>query len=358
MATKLDETILATEKYLDIAMYGVARQNWFFDSLDELKRSVRVRAVIDQRKGDLDSRSASDFSYKDTPKFYSILPDKNVVPDQLNGVPRAGSIMHNKFIVFDRKTVWLGSTNISYTGVGAEYNANTSLFIHSKDIALLYANEFYQMNQKKRFSTKKLPRSSRKSLRYKDGTKVSVYFSPQDNALEAAVLPFIRNAEHSLQIGMFYLTDARVAHALVNAKKRGVKIEIIYDALAAAHPSSVHQYLRSEGIHIRVENWGGKMHMKTAVADGMHTLMGSMNWSLSGSESNDENTIVIKNNPVLAGQLSTYFYKLWDTLTQYQLSGSSLADPHAESFSSINSCYDGLDNNHDGKIDAEDPGCN
>ena len=110
-----------------------------------------------------------------------------MVPDQLDGTPRAGSIMHNKFMVFDRRSVWLGSTNLSYTGVGSEYNANTSILIDSKDIALLYANEFYQMYSKKRFSTKKLPRSSRKALQFKDGTKVSVYFSPQDNALEAAV---------------------------------------------------------------------------------------------------------------------------------------------------------------------------
>ena len=175
--------------------------------------------------------------------------------------------------------------------------------------------------------------------------------------LKRLFLPFIRNADHSLKIGMFYLTDARVAHALVDARKRGVKIEIIYDALAAAHPSSVHQYLRSEGIPLRVENWGGKMHMKTAVADGMHTLMGSMNWSLSGSESNDENTIVIKNNAVLAGQLTSYFDKLWNSLTSYQLGLRGIDDPHAESPESINSCYDGLDNNHNGLVDAEEPSC-
>ena len=32
-------------------------------------------------------------------------------------------------------------------------------------------------------------------------------------------------------------------------------------------------------------------------------------------------------------------------------------DPRAESFQSIGSCYDGIDNNFDDKIDSEDIGC-
>ena len=74
MATRLEEKIYSTSKYLDIAMYGVARQNWYLDALSELSPSVRVRAVIDQKKGKLGSTNPSDFNYRDTPELYSILP--------------------------------------------------------------------------------------------------------------------------------------------------------------------------------------------------------------------------------------------------------------------------------------------
>jgi len=117
--------------------------------------------------------------------------------------------------------------------------------------------------------------------------------------------------------------------------------------------------LRKAGIHVRVENWGGKMHMKAAVSDHRNVIIGSMNWSKAGNHTNDENTMSVSNNPSLAGEMADYFETLWRSLDGYYSStkGVNIRDPRAESLESINSCFDGLDNDYDGTVDGEDSGC-
>jgi phosphatidylserine/phosphatidylglycerophosphate/cardiolipin synthase-like enzyme len=358
MALALDSALQNAERYIDFSLYGVDKQDWFFDTLDEsLHYGVRVRGVVDQLAGERGEWNPQDFAYRDTVYLYDLLGDTNLVPDVgPDGSPRTGSIMHNKFVVIDRKLLWLGSTNLSHTGIGDEYNANTSIIIRSPEIARLYANEFYQMFSKERFSLYKKPRSSRPILEFADGTRVATFFSPQDSALEQAIIPFIASATKKLDVGIFFLTDERIAHALKQAVKRGVEVRMIFDGLAAGHQSSLHTELQQSGVKVRVENWGGKMHMKTAIADGKHVLMGSMNWSLSGDRVNDENTIVVSNNRSLGGKVGRYFQKLWTTLDDYY-SNPNRSRPRAEGWSSINSCNDGLDNDHDGQVDGQDSSC-
>lgn len=358
MATALESAILSCERYLDASIYGVSNQQWFIDSLEECKDSgARVRGTVDQLRGERGDWDPQNFTYKDTVELANILDNDSLVPDVgPTGRPRSGSILHNKFIVIDRKMLWTGSTNLSHTGMGSEYNANISILIKSPHVARLFANEFYQMHSKERFSVYKRPRSQRKSFEFKDGTNFEVFFSPQDDPIDRAIVPFIQNAKSTLDIGMFFLTDMRVANALISAADRGVKVRLIYDALAASHRSSLHSYLENGGISVRVENWGGKMHMKSAVADGRNVVLGSMNWSLSGDRINDENTIVVRSNRSLGMKLQRYFDRLWQTLDEryFQLKPGT---PRAEGYESKNSCFDGIDNDHDGLIDQRDPAC-
>ena len=355
MANGLERMMASSTRYLDAAVYGINAQDWFFQQLANLKNSdVRVRTVVDQMSGFLGEWEPHNFAYRDTVKLVDTIGEAAIQVDVgRDGNPRAGSIMHNKFVVADNTSVWMGSTNISSTGLGAEYNANTSLEIKSPKLARIYSGEFRKMFSLNQFSLYKNPRSNRTPLTYGDGTEVSVFFSPQDNTLEAAVLPFIDSTQHRLAIGMFYLTDHRIVAALVRAQNRGVDVRLIYDGLAASHPSSKIRELRAAGVNVRIENWGGKMHMKTAIADSKNVLIGSMNWSMSGSRTNDENTLIIKNNRKLARSVTIYFNKLWKTLDN----AANMPDPRAESLSSINSCFDGIDNNHNGLVDAEEPSC-
>lgn len=341
------------QKSLNIAVYGIQKESWFFEEVKGLLRKrVGIRAVVDQDSGEVGEWKPENFTYSDTIQLQKVLAENSVVPDQSqDGQVRTGTIMHNKFMVADHRWIWTGSSNISHTCLGAEYNANASIVVDSKELATLYRSEFDQMFSDLKFSIYKEPLVRENHLSYGDGTVVSVYFSPKDRPIDEGIIPLIHESKRSIDIAMFYLTHPGVTEALAEAVDRGVKVRLIADAVASAHPSSKVKELRLKGVDVRVENWGGKMHMKAAVVDKLHTVIGSMNWTEAGDGRNDENTLIIRNNKMVAADLSRYFGTLWSTLKK----GSQ--DVRAESHASINSCADGIDNDHDGLIDSQDSGC-
>ena len=144
----------------------------------------------------------------------------------------------------------------------------------------------------------------------------------------------------------------KIINALIEAKKRGVDVKIIYDAVAANSMKEKVRWLRISGVSLKVENWGGKDHEKNMVIDGKYFITGSANFSNSGMKKNDENVLIFKSSAI-AGFYQKHFLDLYNSIDNKYLKFT----PRAESFESGNSCYDGIDNNFDGKIDSEDIGC-
>lgn len=77
-----------------------------------------------------------------------------------------------------------------------------------------------------------------------------------------------------------------------------------------------------------------------------------MNFSNSGENKNDENCIIIE-NPELAKFYKGWFEFIWKKIPDKFLNFTA----RPESRESIGSCYDGIDNDYDGKIDFADEGC-
>ncbi|MBQ3642048.1 hypothetical protein II906_09020, partial [bacterium] len=92
--------------------------------------------------------------------------------------------------------------------------------------------------------------------------------------------------------------------------------------------------------------------MKSIIIDDEISIIGSMNFSNSGEKRNDENVLIIRNKNISI-YLRNIFEYLWAKIPDKYLK----YDVRAESVDSIGSCFDGIDNNFDGKIDSEDEGC-
>ena len=149
-----------------------------------------------------------------------------------------------------------------------------------------------------------------------------------------------------------YLTQKDIIAELISAIDSGIKVYIIQDALSAINFRDRVYYLRQKGALLIVEDWGGKDHEKTILIDDNTLITGSCNFSNAGFSKNDENMVVIKNEKI-AKLYSTYFFYLFNSIDKKFLK----LIPRAEGFDSKNSCYDGIDNNFDGKIDKDDEGC-
>ncbi len=342
-----------------LATYGIAEQPEIVNAfIKAQKRKNKIFGIADV---DIYNRSV----YKDT--FYAMrdfgswktdyavdraIADR-IIKDTAEGRNAEkgtynGNIMHNKFVTLGKNRVWTGSTNLSSSGTGG-LNCNLNVLIVSPEITYAYIQEAKQMYSGK-FHYTKVPYHI-KNVKLDDGSILSVYFCPNPDVIDELVSK-IDSAEKYVYVSMFFLTHDRVIEALSNAKQRGVDVKVITCASAANEKYSKHTKIREKGIPLKVENWTGKMHMKTIVIDDKLVTVGSMNATKTASEKNDENIVFIESNKH-AAQARGIFETLWNDIPDKWLAGT----PKAESPDSGNSCNDGLDNDHDWKYDAQDPDC-
>ena len=211
--------------------------------------------------------------------------------------------MHNKFIIFDNHTVFTGSMNFSPAGLSG-YDVNDVVIINSDDISRLYTEE----------------------------------------------LQIINSAKKNIYAPTYLITHKDIANALISAHNKGIDVKIILDANSATTQNSKHKLLRDSNVKIKFENYAGKLHSKALIIDESYVILGSMNFSNSGENKNDENTVIIQNYK-LASSYKNFFNYLWSVIPYLKF------NPSAESKASIGSCTDGVDNNFNGKIDTEEDAC-
>jgi phosphatidylserine/phosphatidylglycerophosphate/cardiolipin synthase-like enzyme len=389
LCTSLAGLIDGADKTIDFAVYGVRGQPRIVDAMRQAKgRGVLIRGVVDRDAdgmnyyadtqafveamvhvrddGKVDQRRAKEASRSSYPEPRCERPEGYLGPVQClaydlgdkcllavhssrDVLDDGAAIMHNKFFVVDGRVVWTGSTNVSDTCSGG-YNANLVTVIESRRLATAYLHELDQMYEDGRFHEDK---RSAGPLRVGVGdAEVELLFSPQDSPIRERVQPLVKGAERSIDVAVFYLTHKRLTADLIDAHLRGVQVRVIIDATAAANGFTKHELLRAVGIPVKVENWGGKMHMKSAVIDGRTVITGSMNWTTAGDDTNDENVVIV-HSEALAAQYTEFYEQLWADIDDRWL----LANPDPESRDSGTACADGIDNDYDGVVDAQDPGC-
>ncbi|MBE7704110.1 MAG: DUF1669 domain-containing protein [Cyanobacteria bacterium SIG28] len=336
---ELVNNINETNSSIDIAIYGYSKIPAIENALKSaINRGVKIRLVYD-------INSNGQNIYPDTEILTKLIP--NNINDEKS--IDAQYIMHNKFYIFDNKKVLTGSANLSHTDMSG-FNSNSFLVLDSTDIAKIYKNEFEQMYNGK-FHTEKHTTSKNKKIKLNQ-IDIEILFSPQDRTIKNAILPLINKAEKYIYIPAFVLTEKQITESLIQAKKRGVDVKIIIDALNASSKYTKHNELRNNEIEVKTENYAGKMHSKSIIIDDKYTIVGSMNFSASGEYRNDENTVILHNSEI------TKFYKEFFEYQWNKIDNKWLKyNVRAESLDSIGSCYDGIDNNYDDLTDSEDKNC-
>ena len=340
--TNICKEILTNIKHskntIDMAIYGYSSVPEIEHALtDAAKRGVKIRMVYDlNQKGEN--------IYSDTKIITNLVPNNK--SDYQSG--EAGNIMHNKFYIFDNETLITGSANLSHTDMSG-FNSNNIIVINSSEIAKIYKQEFEQMFSGNFHNQKTVIPKNKIKLK---NSELEIYFSPKDKGIQKAILPLINNAHKYIYIPTFMITDKSISEALIKAQKRGIDVKIIVDALNASAWHSKHNLLRLGGISVKTENYAGKMHSKSIIIDDLYTIIGSMNFSNSGENKNDENFILIKDSDI-AKTYKNFFLYQWNKIDNKWLKYNA----RAEGKDSIGSCFDGIDNNYDGLIDSDDPAC-
>lgn len=138
---------------------------------------------------------------------------------------------------------------------------------------------------------------------------VATYFSPNGGAVQARV-DLIDTAKTRVLLAGYGFTSDAIAQALINAHKRGVKVQVVIDKSNVHSRHSKGMNLQAAGIDVRSHHAYAIMHHKFVVVDDK-VAFGSMNATDAGEARNAENWNVFSNAGPLARVYTKEFERLY-----------------------------------------------
>ncbi|HQG32485.1 MAG TPA: phospholipase D family protein [Deltaproteobacteria bacterium] len=141
--------------------------------------------------------------------------------------------------------------------------------------------------------------SSIQAHQFKATGTVDVYFSPKGGAAEA-IIREIDHARKDIFIQAYSFTSAPIAKALVNAHKRGVRVEVLLDKSQRTSKYSSSDFFAHAGIPTFIDSSHAIAHSKIMIIDGSTLITGSFNFTKAAEEKNAENLLIFKGNKPLA----------------------------------------------------------
>ncbi len=221
---------------------------------------------------------------------------------------RNGSLMHNKFIVFDRKRVWTGSMN--FTENCAYKNNNHGVFIDNEQLADNYYTKFRWMFEEKKFggAPSKADVIPHPLITLADGTKIENYFSTHDRPAQH-VIEVLKKANKSIHFLAFSFTHDEMGKVMLDKANAGVDVQGVFEKSQSSNDHSEYNRMKKVGLKVYQDGNSRNMHHKVIVIDSEIVVCGSFNFSKSADESNDENLLII-HNPAVAKRFEQEFQKV------------------------------------------------
>lgn len=233
-------------------------------------------------------------------------------------------LMHSKFVIRDRASVWTGSTNM--TDDAFTLMENNVVTIDSPALAACYADDFEQLWEKENFENTGKIRTEPVSLTFRDQNATArVMFSPGFGLeIDTEIARRVRAAQRRVRICSLLINSGTLIGELLNLLHAGrVKVDGVYDRTQMAEvytqwqevPSNHWKVPALQEIVARAQLAGKNstpysptsrhdfMHNKVLVIDDT-VITGSYNFSRS-AQFNAENILFIE-SPPLAEAYSRY----------------------------------------------------
>ncbi len=131
-----------------------------------------------------------------------------------------------------------------------------------------------------------------------NNTPVQVYFSPLGGCAQAIVKE-IDSAKNQILVQAYSFTSRPIAKALLEAHKRGVKVEAIVDKSQRTKNYTSATFLANSRVPTFIDDAHDIAHNKVMIIDGQTVITGSFNFTRAAEEKNAENLLIIK-SPELA----------------------------------------------------------
>ena len=139
---------------------------------------------------------------------------------------------------------------------------------------------------------------------------MQVLFSAEDNAV-GNLIALVKDARSSIRFLAFSFTDYPLAQAMIDRSKAGVDVKGVFETFGSNGTRSELRTFWCANIPARQDGNGSFLHDKVIVIDNSIVVTGSLNFSSSADEDNEEN-VVILDNPEIAVLYLQEFDKLWN----------------------------------------------
>ena len=126
---------------------------------------------------------------------------------------------------------------------------------------------------------------------------IEIKFSPQGGCTDAIVQE-IEAARQSILVQAYSFTSKLIAAALVEAHKRGVRVEVILDSEQVSDAHSEIDSLVWAGIPTQIDAEHAIAHNKVMVIDDGVVITGSFNFTHQAERSNAENLLIIRDKDI------------------------------------------------------------
>jgi phosphatidylserine/phosphatidylglycerophosphate/cardiolipin synthase-like enzyme len=286
----LVEAIDAARLSIDVAAYSLSLNSVRNALLRAHDRGVTVRMVMES--GNMDRSDPEILIEAGVP----------IVGDNREG------LMHDKFMIIDRAEVWMGSMN--FTDSGAYDDNNNLMRIHSPEIVANYIVEFEEMFLEDKFGPDVVAQTPHPTVTI-DGTRLDIFFSPDDGVL-AALVPLLEGAQESIYFLAYSFTSNQLGEIVRRQAEAGVTVEGVMDEeQIRSNQGTEFDPFRQAELDVRKDGIDGLMHHKVFIIDESIVVFGSYNFSQSAEQRNDENLIIIY-SPVIAEQFLQEFQRVQD----------------------------------------------
>ena len=122
---------------------------------------------------------------------------------------------------------------------------------------------------------------------------VEVLFSPKGGCQDA-IFRELGAGKTYVHLQAYSFTSAPIARALVEAHKRGGKVEVVIDKDRVTENYSEATYFANQGLPVLSDGKHAIAHNKVMVIDGQTVLTASFTFTKAAEESNAENLLVIR----------------------------------------------------------------
>jgi len=133
-----------------------------------------------------------------------------------------------------------------------------------------------------------------------------VFFSPKGGCTEAIVRE-LKAARREVLVQAYSFHSKEISQALIDAKMRGLKVDIVLDRSNEQEAYSDLKWLSDQGLTPHIDAQHAIAHNKVMLIDGRTLITGSFNFTHQAEVENGENLLVIKGHGELIAQYRENF---------------------------------------------------